>query len=74
MNHIETVEILGRLQGFSGCYQFYVQQQHTDDALKDWGKKLDLLCFPDLYTHGIHGMHAEQTPRLNPTEFVKAQL
>ncbi|XP_058863591.1 uncharacterized protein LOC117970172 isoform X1 [Acipenser ruthenus] len=45
-----------------------------DDALEDWEKKLDLLCFPDLYTHGIHGMHAERMPRLNPTEFVKARL
>ncbi|MGH0144466.1 UNVERIFIED_CONTAM: hypothetical protein FKN15_040787 [Acipenser sinensis] len=48
--------------------------QPPDDALEDWEKKLDLLCFADLYTHGIHGMHDERTPHLNPTEFVKAQL
>ena len=46
----------------------------NEGPLDGWFKQLEEMCFPNIFTHGICGIHYSREVPLGPSEYVKAIL
>lgn len=52
----------------------YQMLKVEEAPLSNWDKKLDIMCFPDLYPYGNGGQHEERIVRLRECDFIKVKL
>ena len=69
-----TINILHAPRQNEKATALYQLLKVNEAPLDSRTKHVDMLCFPDLYSHGIGGLRCEREIRLPPADYVKCLL